>query len=161
MCISYDYEKYMKRIFIVSAVFASLFPAPPFAGLAQTGALTASANDYPSRVIIPAIGVDVPIQYIGLDSAGAMAVPDGRTANVGWYKGGPLPGQTGSAVLAAHVYAAFAKLKYAKAGTDVYVVTRGNDLLHFVVATPETTPLNNLSATSLYNQNDAKRLNLI
>jgi hypothetical protein len=68
---------------------------------------TASASDgapvaEPVRLRIPAIGVDSPIVHIGLDEAGAL-VPPATADLVGWFTGGPAPGDTGPALLAAHV----------------------------------------------------------
>ena len=54
------------------------------------------------RISIPAIKVDAKIQEVGITAKGNMAAP--RTfSEVGWYKYGPRPGETGSAVLAGHV----------------------------------------------------------
>lgn len=40
--------------------------------------------------------------FMGLSSDGSMAVPT-DVADTGWYKEGPLPGNTGSAVIAGHI----------------------------------------------------------
>jgi LPXTG-site transpeptidase (sortase) family protein len=56
----------------------------------------------PTRLKIPAIDVDAPVEYIGKTAKGDMAVPSGHIA-VGWYKYGPLPGDTGSSVIAGHI----------------------------------------------------------
>lgn len=58
---------------------------------------------YPTRLRIPGIFVDAPVERYGIDSAtGQMDVPSNVT-DVGWYEFGPKPGQPGSSVLAAHV----------------------------------------------------------
>lgn len=59
--------------------------------------------DLPVRLVIPAIGVDANIQYVGLDpeGTGEMDVPSNFT-DVGWYKLGIRPGMIGSAVIAGH-----------------------------------------------------------
>lgn len=56
----------------------------------------------PTRLAIPAIGVDAPVNPVGLLSDGSMEVP-GDVASIGWYEPGILPGASGSAVLAGHV----------------------------------------------------------
>jgi len=146
----------IKKLFILFAVVAVSFIF--FAsGVRKAEASTA----YPVRLIIPSIGLDAPIQSVGLNNKGEMAVPDGTTGKVGWYEYGALPGAIGSAVLDAHVYAAFSKLKYLHAGSDIYVVTRNNTALHFVVSQTEVSPLGRLSTDTLFNLKDAKRLNLI
>jgi sortase (surface protein transpeptidase) len=53
-------------------------------------------------VRIPAIGVDTRIIDITTNIAGQL-VPPATTDVVGWYTGGPAPGDTGPALLAAHV----------------------------------------------------------
>src|SRR3989344_3208023 len=64
----------------------------------------------PARLRIASAEIDAPVIRVGLDATGAMAVPDGSSNNVGWYKDGPKPGETGTAVLDAHVFAAFRTL---------------------------------------------------
>lgn len=71
----------------------------------ETSLLTEVApttSSTPTRLIIDAIEIDAPIAPYGVDGNGQMDVPDNVT-EVGWYKHGPSPGESGSAVLAAHV----------------------------------------------------------
>jgi hypothetical protein len=56
----------------------------------------------PTRVRIPAIGVDSAVVDIGVDAAGFL-VPPPTTDVTGWFSAGPAPGAVGPAVLAAHV----------------------------------------------------------
>jgi hypothetical protein len=54
------------------------------------------------RVLIDAVGIDVPLVELGLGPDGAVEAPeDFDTA--GWYTGSARPGAPGPAVLAAHV----------------------------------------------------------
>ena len=56
----------------------------------------------PVAISIPAIGVDASIVPVGLvPGTNSLQVPD--IHHVGWYELGPGPGQTGSAVLVAHI----------------------------------------------------------
>lgn len=56
----------------------------------------------PVRIVIPSLGVDAPVVDVGLDAAGAVAVPD-DISTVGWYKFGVAPGShQGSAVIVGH-----------------------------------------------------------
>jgi LPXTG-site transpeptidase (sortase) family protein len=98
---------------------------------------------------------------VGVTAEGEMDVPDGKTSNVGWYQYGTVPGEVGSAVIGAHVYAAFSKLRRLKAGSDIYIVTAGNKTLHFVVDRVKTYALADLSPEELFNSADGKHLNLI
>ena len=57
----------------------------------------------PVGLRIDSLGVDAPIDAYGVNQrTGQMAVPENVT-DVGWYKFGPSPGESGSVVLAAHV----------------------------------------------------------
>ena len=56
----------------------------------------------PVRLRIPAIGVDAPLEHLGLDADGAIAAPR-QWQDAGWYEAGPRPGQPGPAVLLGHV----------------------------------------------------------
>jgi hypothetical protein len=56
----------------------------------------------PVRLRIPALRVDGPVQRLGLQPDGTIAVPE-RTDVAGWYEHGPRPGQPGPAVVLGHV----------------------------------------------------------
>ncbi len=142
----------------VSKPVVSLASVPGSLSKASASKPVSSA---PVKVIIPAIGLNSSVLALGKDKTGNMEVPSGKTTNVGWYKYGTLPGNVGSAVLDAHVFAAFSKLNKLKVGDDIFVMTANNSILHFKVDLAKTYPLNSLSAATLFGQNDAKRLNLI
>ncbi len=56
----------------------------------------------PVRVVIPSLGADGPVVPGGVDAAGALQIPgDART--LVWWKFGPTPGASGSAVIAGHL----------------------------------------------------------
>ena len=59
-------------------------------------------NRVPVTLRIPAIGVEATVKPAGVEADGEMEVP-GNVTEVGWYKYGSAPGESGSAVLAAHV----------------------------------------------------------
>ena len=115
----------------------------------------------PVRVRIPKIGLNSPIQNMGVTKDGDLDVPDGSTKNVGWYAAGTKPGEKGSAVLDAHVFAAFKNLRYALPGTDIYIDTSSGETLHFKVEESTVYPLANVPADQLFNRDDKNRLNLI
>jgi hypothetical protein len=79
----------------------------------------------PVRLVVPAAGVDTALTGAGLDRAGAL-VPPADPAVAGWYTGGPVPGETGPAVIAGHVDwagapAVFARLAELVPGAEVLV----------------------------------------
>jgi sortase (surface protein transpeptidase) len=146
----------------VSAPSAPLFP--PEAGVERAAAAQEAPTpdpDYPVRIALPSIGLDTSVVEVGVTKTGEMDVPSGKTKDVGWYKDGTVPGEVGSAVMDAHVYAAFDKLKYLKVGADIYVVARSGKSLHFRVTDSRIYKLGELPIDLLFNQSDAKRLNLI
>lgn len=60
-----------------------------------------ASSGLPVRLKIPKINVDASIEHVGVTSDGAMGVPKDPTG-VAWFKFGPHPGETGSAVIAGH-----------------------------------------------------------
>ncbi len=115
----------------------------------------------PVRVSIPSISLNSPVVGVGQNEKGEMDVPGGKTNNVGWYKYGTVPGNPGSAVLDAHVFAAFSELKYVKKGSDIYVTTADGMKLHFVVSHVQTYALSDLSPETLFAPSGERLLNLI
>lgn len=95
------------------------------------------------RIIIPKIKVNADITEVGLTKKGNMAAPS-NFYDVGWYKYGAFPGETGSAVLAGHVDngiampAVFKKLDVLEVGDDIYVKTEDGKELHFKVTGEKT-----------------------
>ena len=89
---------------------ATALPAPSVPAL-QFGTPIGTATDIPSAdrdlalpvgFRYPALGIELaPIDAVGVEPGGEMEIP-GADA-VGWYEFGPSPGETGSAVLAAHI----------------------------------------------------------
>ena len=76
-------------------------PAPsPFTTTAPRGAI--DPTTWPRGVSIPRLGVDAPVLAVGHDTVGALIVP-ASPMDVGWYQGGPVPGESGVALLTSHV----------------------------------------------------------
>jgi sortase (surface protein transpeptidase) len=83
----------------------------------------------PRRLVIPRLGVKMPIAAVAVDADGAMALPP-RPTQIGWYAYGPRPGASqGSAVLGGHVdsrqygVGPLVALKRLRPGDDIVVVT--------------------------------------
>ncbi|WP_370969960.1 class F sortase [Amycolatopsis sp. cg9] len=95
----------------------------PGTAAATAGGLPAAK---PASLSIPAIGVRADaIADLGLTADGALEVPPDATT-VGWFTGAPSPGETGPAVLAAHVDyrhvpGAFSRLKELRPGEQARV----------------------------------------
>jgi hypothetical protein len=141
-------------------------PAPSVAAkapakVAAKTEIKKSGPSTPLRVRIPKISVNSPIQKMGVTSNGDLDVPDGSTKNIGWYAKGTVPGNVGSAVFDAHVFAALKNLRYALPGTDVYVDMSNGETLHFKIEESTVYPLANVPADQLFNRSDEPRLNII
>ena len=97
------------------------------AGLgASAPAATAPA---PVRLAVPAVGVDLPVDPVGVDEAGQMALPD-TAERTGWYRFGSAPGSpAGATVIAGHVdswtsgLGQFSRLRDVPPGAEVSVTT--------------------------------------
>ncbi|MFF3003723.1 class F sortase [Kitasatospora sp. NPDC057940] len=67
------------------------------------GAPKPFAASAPTRLLVPAAGVDAPVTGLGLNPDGTVEVPAAdRADEVGWYRNGPTPGEAGPAVLIGH-----------------------------------------------------------
>ncbi|MFJ8535098.1 class F sortase [Streptomyces sp. NPDC093591] len=95
----------------------------------------------PTSLRIPSLGIDAPIMGLGLDGNRELETPPVDNPNiVGWYRGGPTPGEPGTAVAVGHrdtttgaaVFAGLASVKRGKqiearradGRTAVYTVDR-------------------------------------
>jgi len=112
-------------------------PSPSDDGtLAAARAIVAPAA-LPTRLLVPAIGVDAQVEAVGLDAQGRMATPSGAST-VAWYQPGPTPGEVGNAVIAGHLDwttgpAVFWRLGTLHPGDDVTVVRANGSQAHFIV----------------------------
>lgn len=132
---------------------------------ASTVLATLRARDLPSRLRIGSIGVDAVIGTLGLNRDGTVQVPaDPR--QVGWYRLGPRPGQSGSAVLLGHVDsltgpAVFYRLKAIPLGARIQVVLAGGRTLLFTVDDVSTYLNWNFPASAVYRNRGVATLTLV
>ncbi|HET9379600.1 MAG TPA: class F sortase [Streptomyces sp.] len=57
-----------------------------------------------TRLRVPYVDVDAPVMRLGLDAGRRMTAPPDDDPNlVGWYRGGPAPGENGTAVAVGHL----------------------------------------------------------
>jgi LPXTG-site transpeptidase (sortase) family protein len=121
---------------------------------------------FPIRLNIPAIGVDAPVEYVGLTFDGAMDVPK-HQGNVGWFEPGQRPGEPGTAVIAGHYgiknggASVFDELYKLRKGDTLHIEDDKGATIPFVVREsrrydPEA------DASEVFGSNDGKsHLNLI
>ncbi len=82
---------------------------------------------WPEQIEIASVGARARIVPVGIDANGDMEVPDGADT-AGWYQRGVVPGEAGSAIIAAHVdtrrfgRGAFFRLDRVEPGDEVAVI---------------------------------------
>jgi sortase (surface protein transpeptidase) len=94
----------------------------------------------PVRLLIPMIGVNAPIEVVGVTPNDDLAVPARNPwVDVGWYGSGPRPGERGSAVIDGHLDrpggspAVFWRLQDLHIGDVVMVIDTNGKTLRFHV----------------------------
>ncbi len=117
----------------------------------------------PTRLRVPAIGVDARIVSVGLAADGQMEIP--AAEDVGWYRLGPRPGDPGSAVVAAHIDfggrpGAFFDLAELPVGAEVLVEGPG-DVRRFVVTEREQVAKAEVQLADHFTAEGPTRLTLI
>ncbi|WP_300018849.1 class F sortase [Pseudonocardia sp.] len=125
----------------------------------------ASVVAAPSRLRIPAIGVDSPVVGIGVDGSGALVPPDG-TEVTGWYTAGPAPGAAGPALLAGHVDsrsgpAVLYRLREVPVGARVEVDRADGSTAAFVVTAIVQTPKAAFPTDDVYAPTPGPELRLV
>jgi sortase (surface protein transpeptidase) len=119
----------------------------------------------PVSIRIPAIGVSVSLSQLGLNPDKSAEVPT-KYEEPGWFRLGPAPGQTGSAVILGHVDdkkgpAVFFKVNTLKAGDRVDVSLSNGVVAHFVVQTVETYSKSGFPAAKVYASKGFSALQLV
>ena len=148
---------------LVHALYVSPLEDTTIAGLPS---VEIPPEESPARIEIPSIRVDADVQDVGVGRSGNMAVPS-NYSDVGWYRYGTVPGQTGSAVIDGHVDngfglpAVFNRINELQPGDSIYVVTETGRELHFVVEEIGSYAVDAVPLETLFNRADRPRLNLI
>jgi Sortase domain len=121
-----------------------------------------------ARLLIPTLGIDAPIEPVGILPSGALNVPQKNPwTGVGWYKDGPIPGQLGSAVIDGHldrprgVPAVFWNLNQLHIGDRVTIVGPQGEALHFHVLQLQAYQPANAPLNKIYGDTSGRYLNLI
>jgi len=119
----------------------------------------------PTRVVIPAIGVDSSLAEIGVDDSGALVPPEDYDL-AGWFAAGPAPGEIGPAVLAGHVDdytgpAVFYRLEDLTAGAQVLVTRADGQTVVFTVTRVSAYPKDDFGTDEVYGPTTDAELRLI
>jgi sortase family protein len=125
-----------------------------------------ASSPYPSRIRVPALGIDAAVEPVGVDARGFMAIPR-EVAQVGWYRFGPAPGDpAGAAVIAGHVdtrqqgAGALFPLRAVDVGDLISVTVPGRELRYRVVG-KQTIVKQRLPVEELFARDGAPRIVLI
>ncbi len=128
-------------------------PLPPLPGLV------------PTRLRIPNLGINAPIEHVGLDDKSRMDVPH-NIWNTAWYKLGAKPGERGNAVIDGHLdgpysAAVFWNLNQLKPGNRIFVQGDNNEEKVFEVYSVETYAYEEAPMARIFGKSDEAMLNLI
>ena len=126
------------------------------------------AGAYPTRLTIPAIGVNAPIEKVGIQANGEMGTPiQNKWNGIGWFVAGTLPGQQGSTVMDGHLDddrgapAVFWNLSKLHAGDSVIVTDGNGKTLQFHVTHTAAYAYNKAPLQEIFGNGGGKYLNLI
>jgi hypothetical protein len=102
------------HITVVTAIASAVAAIGTFIAVSQAPAVAVSAPPpatavrqaakvEPARIVISRIGVDATVGSVGLRASGEIEVPPLSVSDLaGWYRFGPVPGETGPAVIVGH-----------------------------------------------------------
>lgn len=137
-------------------------PAPPPEVVAES----APGKQYaPLRIEIPTIATSAPVDPLGLNPDGTLAVPTDFN-RAGYYTGRPPPGAIGPAIIVAHVDskagpAVFKRLRELKPGDEVMVTRADRSEVIFVVDRVESHRKNAFPTKAVYDPTPGSTLRLI
>ncbi|MCC2322344.1 class F sortase [Cellulomonas xiejunii] len=143
-------------------------PAVPDVPVADAGlgSLPAPAPA-PVRLVIPDLGLDMPIDAVGVEEDGTMEIPQDAD-RAGWYRYGPAPASPeGATVVAAHVdswttgIGPFSRLRDVPAGARVEVTTSDGVVHAYVVRDVTQVPKSDAPVEQWFDRTGAPRIVLV
>jgi hypothetical protein len=168
--ISTNFDPASGRLSISSAAPIQLTEPPLLSTVTPTidPGMLISHRDTGSRLQIPVLGIDAPIETVDTAQDGDMDVPmlhmlDG----VGWYQNGPWPGQLGSAVIDGYTSrpdssaAIFSRLGDLRSGDLILIVNQDGSEQHFRVVSLRTYLPNSVPREQIFRDTSGVYLNLI
>lgn len=121
----------------------------------------------PSRIQVPALGIDMAVEPVGVEPDGAMSLPP-DTDIAGWYRFGSAPvDAAGASVIAAHVdsmtygIGPFSRLVDAPAGTEIVVTTADGVQHRYAVEAVQLTLKSEMPWAAIFDRAGAPRLTLV
>lgn len=145
-------------------------PPPPQVPVrsADLSTLAQTAVVPPVSLTIPSVGVEVPIDPVGVEEDGQMEIPP-LAERAGWYRFGSAPGEpAGTTVIAAHVDSVasaglgpFARLIDVEPGDTVTVTSQDGSVRDYVVREVTAVPKASASWGPVFTRDGAPRLVLV
>ena len=121
----------------------------------------------PERLRLDALGVDMPVEPVGVQAGGEMQIPE-RPSTAGWYRFGVAPADdAGTTVIAAHVddrefgIGPLAKLREARAGDVVTVTDADGAATDYVTESVTYIPRAELPVDRLFTRDGPRMLAVI
>ncbi|TYB52758.1 class F sortase [Nonomuraea sp. PA05] len=121
----------------------------------------------PIRLVVKRLGINAPIQSVGLKKDGSIQVPPSENHNlVGWYRNMSTPGEVGPAVLLGHKdtrtrAAVFARLPELKNGDTIEVKRQDKTTAVFTVGGVEQADKKTFPTQRVYGEQQNAQLHLI
>lgn len=133
--------------------------------ITRVGGTDLAAPPPPSRIRIPGLGIDAPVDAVGLDPHDALEVPD-DPQRVGWWSAGVVPGEKGPAVIVGHVAVregpgAFLELVRLRRGSEIQVVRGDGSVARFEVTDVTQVAKQEFPVAAVYAPTEAAELRLI
>ena len=141
-------------------------PATPLVITRDAAPAAPRTRTAPARISAPSLGVDAPVDAVGIDPDGQMELPR-DVSRVGWYRFGPEPGAGGSAVLAGHVDdreqgpGALFRLRDAAVGDELTVTDAASTPTRWRVVSRELITKQVLPVERIFARDGGPRLTLI
>lgn len=147
----------------VPSTETTVAPKPPPTSTSTSTTIAPAPPAPPTRIRIPAVGIDARVVPVALRLDGQMEVPPAE--DVGWYRLGPAPGGAGSSVLAAHIdqagrRGAFFDLRSVPEGAEV-LVDAGGAVQRFTVSAREQVAKADVRLDRYFTATGPARLTLI
>ena len=121
----------------------------------------------PEQIRIPSIKVDAPVVPVDVQPDGTLGVPPlSRVDEVGWYGGGPTPGENGRSVLVGHVDSkskpgVFYKLGALRQGRRIEIARKDGTAAAFRVDGVKRVPKDRFPTESVYGDEGGPELRLV
>ncbi|GAA4670330.1 sortase domain-containing protein [Frondihabitans cladoniiphilus] len=124
-----------------------------------------AAGVVPTRIAIPAIGIDASMQDLAIGAQGELDPPTNAT-DAGWYAKGVVPGAVGPAIIAGHIDSTtgpgvFLHLNKLVAGDQVTVTMSSGSVETWRVASSLQSAKSNFPTSDVYGTTPTPQLRLI